>query len=66
MAGAVGLLVGRGPQAISLLAHLEELRKRIIYSILGSLPDFLPAGDMQIESLGMCSNRLSKRCAITA
>jgi sec-independent protein translocase protein TatC len=35
MAGAVGLLVGRGPEAISLLAHLEELRKRIIYSILG-------------------------------
>jgi sec-independent protein translocase protein TatC len=35
MAGAVGWLVGRGPEAISLLAHLEELRKRIIYSILG-------------------------------
>ena len=35
MAGAAGLLVGRGPEAISLLAHLEELRKRIIYSILG-------------------------------
>jgi sec-independent protein translocase protein TatC len=40
MAGAVGLLVGRGPQAISLLAHLEELRKRIIYSILGVVAGF--------------------------
>jgi sec-independent protein translocase protein TatC len=40
MAGAVGLLVGRAPEAISLLAHLEELRKRIIYSVLGVVVGF--------------------------
>jgi sec-independent protein translocase protein TatC len=41
MAGAATLLLRRVPDSVSLLAHLEELRKRIIFSLLGVVVGFL-------------------------
>jgi sec-independent protein translocase protein TatC len=41
MADAVASVQARHPRSMSLLAHLEELRKRIIFSVLGVLVGFL-------------------------
>ena len=41
MASAAALLLRRVPDSVSLLAHLEELRKRIIFSLLGVVVGFL-------------------------
>jgi sec-independent protein translocase protein TatC len=41
MASVAALLLRRVPDSVSLLAHLEELRKRIIFSLLGVVVGFL-------------------------
>lgn len=53
-------------RAMPFLAHLEELRKRIIFSILSILGGFFCVGPTPTGCSVLCSNRLSKRYATMA
>jgi Sec-independent protein secretion pathway component TatC len=40
MADAAVVVLAQHPHSVPLLAHLEELRKRIIFSVVGVLVEF--------------------------
>ena len=52
--------------AMSFLDHLEELRKRLIYSIIAVVAASLSAGDMPRGFTATCSGRSWMRCTATA
>jgi Sec-independent protein secretion pathway component TatC len=49
MANIVASVLPRHERAMPFLAHLEELRRRIIFSILEILVGFLSAGRSRID-----------------
>src|SRR6202166_3336867 len=58
MADAVASVLARHPYSMPLLAHLEELRKRIIFSILGVLVGFISCWSFADRILGLVQQPL--------